>query len=158
MVGIFSGLTCCQNDKNRLNLLPHSAIEEGDNLSTGTGSGGGKVTAARSAGNLVLYRPRYSLRIVRIGGNVGEAGLCGRRGASSRLPQVFHGHGAGTIGVRSEGRTGHQTLFRGPQRGLVEVISGFNIREGIRRCRLWRAVSAPQERSEERRVGKECRL
>jgi len=49
VVGIFSGLTCYQNDKNRLNLLPHSAIAEGDNLSTGTGSGGREVAAACSA-------------------------------------------------------------------------------------------------------------
>lgn len=136
MVGIFSGFTCCLNGKNRLNLLPHSAIEEGDNLSTGTGSGGGEVTAARSASNLVLYRPCYSLRIVRIGGNVGEAGLCRRRGASSHFLEVFYGHSAGTIGVCSKGGAGHQTLFSGPQSRLIEVISGFNIREGIRRCRL----------------------
>lgn len=120
-------------------------MQEGDNLPAGTGRAGREVAAASSAGDFVVYRPRYGLRIVRIGGNIGEVGLCGRRGASCRLPQVFHGHGAGTIGVRSEVRTGHQTLFSGSQSRLIEVIGGFNIREGIRRCRLRGTVRALQE-------------
>jgi len=50
-------------------------VQEGDNLPAGTGGVGIEVTAARSAGNLILYRPRYGLHIVRIGGNIIVGGV-----------------------------------------------------------------------------------
>ena len=104
--------------KSRSALLPHSAIQERNNLPTGIGRVRREVAAARSAGNLILYRSRYSLRILRIGGSIGVAGVCGRRGVSCRFLQVFHSHGAGTIGVCSEVRTGHQALFSGHRDAL----------------------------------------
>ena len=77
-------------------------MKERNNLPAGTGSSGGEVIAACSAGDFVLYRPRYSLRVVGIGGNIGKISLASGRGASSRFPHIFHRHDAGTIGVRSE--------------------------------------------------------
>ena len=137
-------------------------MKEGDNLPASTGSGGREVTAARSAGNFVLYRPSHSLRVVGIGGNIGKISLASGRGASRRFPHVFHRHGAGTVYIWSKGGTRHKTLFSGPQSRLIEVIGGFNICKRIRCCRLRRAVSAPQESQNLRlaasRAGGECGL
>ena len=85
-----------------------------------------KVTATRSTGDFVLYRPRHNLRIVGIVGSIGKISPANRRGPSSRFPHISHCHGAGTVCIYAEGETGHQALFSGPQSGLVEVVGGFN--------------------------------
>lgn len=128
-----------------MEVSAHSAVQECDDLPAGTGCGGRELAAAGAAGDLLIYSPRYRLRVVRIGGNIGKAGLLRRRRATGQLPEVFHGHGAGTVGISAEGGTGHQALFSGPQSRFIEVVGGFNIREGVSRGRLWRAVRAPQE-------------
>lgn len=100
------------------------------------------MTATRSTGDFVLYRPRHNLRIVGIVGSIGKISLANRRGAFSRFPHISHCHDAATVYICAEGETGHQALFSGPQSGLVEVVGGFN--KGFSCCRIWGAVSAPR--------------
>lgn len=107
-------------------------MKKSDNLPAGTGGVGRKVTATRSAGDFILYRPRHSLRIVRAGGNIVKLSIVGSRRTSSRFPHIFHRHGAGTIGVRSEGGTGDQPLFSGPQSRFIKIIGSLNVVERIR--------------------------
>ena len=69
-------------DKLRFCLLLHSAVEESHNLPTGASSGGAERGLAGAAGDVFLYCPRDSLRVIRIGGHIGKAGLARGRGTS----------------------------------------------------------------------------
>ena len=111
-------------------------MQEGDNLPTGTDSGGGEVIAARPAGDFFLYRPSHSLRIVRVAGDISKISLASGRGASCRLPHIFHRHGAGAVCICAGGGPGHQALFSGPQSCFIKIIGTLNIGERIRLCRF----------------------
>ena len=106
-----------------------------------------------SGGDLLLYGPCYGGGVGCIGGYIGKAGS-GSGGTSCCLPQVRHSHSAGTGLVCVKGSAGYHALLVCPNSRLFVAVRN-RIGEGIVNRRLRLAVGP---RSEERRVGKECRL
>ena len=106
-------------------------MQEGDDLSTGAGCIRGELPVARAAGYAVLYRPRYGLRILHIGGNIGKAGVFGGFRTACRFPQVGYSHGAGAGRRRAKNHAGDKTLLVGPDRRFLEAGGDGIRKEGL---------------------------
>ena len=80
-------------------------IEESNNLSAGAGGVGVEASAADTGGDAVFHSPSHRLRVVAVGGDVGEARRASCRRLAHGAPQHGDHLGAvdGGVGVRTVG-------------------------------------------------------
>ena len=79
-------------------LFCKPTIKEGHDLASGAGAGGAELPVSGAAGDTLLHRPSYGLRIVRIGGHIGEI-RCASLGTASQFPEIGHDHSTGAVGL-----------------------------------------------------------
>ncbi len=110
-------------------LFCKSPIQERDDLSPSASRIRGECRCAGAAGNALLHRPSYGLRIIRIGGHIGEIRRASL-GTTSQFPEVGHDHRTGTVGLGGE--IVSQALFLGPLGGGGVILCAAHRSSGFR--------------------------